>query len=73
MWENVQCRIEGLLVVLVESFGPKMMLMLGCLVQTALDVCVGWDLESPHLEEVSQTLQNLPQLHRRQPERPKGF
>ena len=50
-----------------------MMLMLGCLVQSALDMCVGWDLESPHLEEVSQTLQNLPQLHRRQPERPKGF
>ena len=38
-----------------------------------LDVCVGWDLESPHLEEVSQTLQNLPPLHRRQPEQPKGF
>ena len=47
--------------------------MLGCLVQSALDVCVGWDLESPYLEEVSQTLQNLPPLHRRQPEQPKGF
>ena len=39
--------------ILVESFGPKTMLMLGCLVQSALDVCMGWDLESPHLEEVS--------------------
>ncbi|KAL0004265.1 hypothetical protein SO802_011826 [Lithocarpus litseifolius] len=33
----------------------------------------GGDLESPHLEEVSQTLHSLPRLHRRQPERLKGF
>ena len=67
------CDYEESLVVLVESSGPKTMLMLGCLVQSALDVCVGWDLESPYLEEVSQTLQNLPPLHRRHPEQPKGF
>ena len=42
--------------------------MLECLVQSALDVYVGWDLESPHLEEVPQMLHNLPRLHRCQVE-----
>ena len=50
----------------MESSGPKTMCMLGCLVQSALDVYVGWDLESPHLEEMPQMLRNLPRLHRRQ-------
>ena len=52
----------------MKSSGPKTMRMLGCLVQSALDVYVGWDLESPHLEEVPQMLHNLPRLHRCQAE-----
>ena len=52
----------------MESSGPKTMRMLGCLVQSALDMYVGWDLESPHLEEVPQMLHNLPRRHRCQAE-----
>ena len=49
----------------MESSSPKTMRMLGCLVQSALDLYMGWDLESTHLEEVPQTLHSLPQLHHR--------
>ena len=57
----------------MEFSSPKTMHMLRCLVQSALDVYVGWDLESPHLEEVPQMLHNLPRLHSCQAEQPKGF
>ena len=71
MWENVQRRIEGPLsqegMRLRGEPGSTSKVLwskddayAGCLVQSTLDVCVGWDLESPHLEEASQTLQNLP-------------
>ena len=47
--------------------------ILGCLVQNALDVYVGRDLESPHQKEMPQSFNSLPRLHHRQAERPKGF
>ena len=57
----------------MEFSGPKTMCMLECLVYSALDMYMGWDLESPQLEEVPQTFHNLPRLHCRQAKQPKGF
>ena len=57
----------------MESSSSKMIGMLECLVQSTLDVYMGWDFESPHLEEVPQMLHSLPRLHCCQAERPKGF
>ena len=57
----------------MESSSPKMMHMLRCLVQSVLDMYVGWDLESPHLEGVPQTFHSLPRLHRHQAKQAKGF
>ena len=84
MWENVQRRIEGLLSQEGVRLRGEPCSTSGVLWSKDDAYARVFGLERPGRvrgvgfgitpkEEMSQTLQNIPQLHRCQPERPKGF